>query len=436
MKRKVFLRLAILALVVEVISVAVCAFIYLNTIRASVKGSLAQCAELLAGFSSEEDYIERLQQNTPEGIRITLIGQSGDVLFDSMESAISDNHLNRPEVVSALEDGSGYAVRTSEANGLDMHYYALRLDGGMILRVSMFASGINSFIGDALPLMLVLSLVVVVIALIMAKILTDRLVEPIEKLSSNPDATEMPYPELRPFAEQMEKDRYVQQHMEMLRREFTANVSHELKTPLTGISGYAEMIETGIAKPEDVQDFAGKIRKETLRLLGLVGDIIRLSELDIAEKEEDAEQVDLLELAEENVERLDQIADSMGVSVTVDGEPCYVTGSRKRLDELVFNLIDNAVRYNKTDGSVAVSVKNTEANIIFAVSDTGIGIPSEARDRVFERFYRVDKSRSKRDGGTGLGLAIVKRVAMLYGAEIRLESEENVGTTVSVRFPK
>lgn len=436
MKRKVFLRLAILALVVEVISVAVCAFIYLNTIRASVKGSLAQCAELLAGFSSEEDYIERLQQNTPEGIRITLIGQSGDVLFDSMESAISDNHLNRPEVVSALEDGSGYAVRTSEANGLDMHYYALRLDGGMILRVSMFASGINSFIDDALPLMLALSLVVVVIALIMAKILTDRLVEPIEKLSSNPDATEMPYPELRPFAEQMEKDRYVQQHMEMLRREFTANVSHELKTPLTGISGYAEMIETGIAKPEDVQDFAGKIRKEALRLLGLVGDIIRLSELDSAEKEEDAEQVDILELAEENVERLNPIADSMGVSVTVDGEPCYVTGSRKRLDELVFNLIDNAVRYNKTDGSVAVSVKNTEANIIFAVSDTGIGIPSEARDRVFERFYRVDKSRSKRDGGTGLGLAIVKRVAMLYGAEIRLESEENVGTTVSVRFPK
>ena len=436
MKRKVFLRLAILALVVEVISVAVCAFIYLNTIRASVKGSLAQCAELLAGFSSEEDYIERLQQNTPEGIRITLIGQSGDVLFDSMESTISDNHLNRPEVVSALEDGSGYAVRTSEANGLDMHYYALRLDGGMILRVSMFASGINSFIGDALPLMLALSLVVVVIALIMAKILTDRLVEPIEKLSSNPDATEMPYPELRPFAEQMEKDRYVQQHMEMLRREFTANVSHELKTPLTGISGYAEMIETGIAKPEDVQDFAGKIRKEALRLLGLVGDIIRLSELDSAEKEEDAEQVDLLELAEENVERLNPIADSMGVSVTVDGEPCYVTGSRKRLDELVFNLIDNAVRYNKTDGSVAVSVKNTEANIIFAVADTGIGIPSEARDRVFERFYRVDKSRSKRDGGTGLGLAIVKRVAMLYGAEIRLESEENVGTTVSVRFPK
>ncbi len=436
MKRKVFLRLAILALVVEVISVAVCAFIYLNTIRASVKGSLAQCAELLAGFSSEEDYIERLQQNTPEGIRITLIGQSGDVLFDSMESAISDNHLNRPEVVSALEDGSGYAVRTSEANGLDMHYYALRLDGGMILRVSMFASGINSFIGDALPLMLALSLVVVVIALIMAKILTDRLVEPIEKLSSNPDATEMPYPELRPFAEQMEKDRYVQQHMEMLRREFTANVSHELKTPLTGISGYAEMIETGIAKPEDVQDFAGKIRKEALRLLGLVGDIIRLSELDSAEKEEDAEQVDILELAEENVERLNPIADSMGVSVTVDGEPCYVTGSRKRLDELVFNLIDNAVRYNKADGSVAVSVKNTEANIIFAVADTGIGIPSEARDRVFERFYRVDKSRSKRDGGTGLGLAIVKRVAMLYGAEIRLESEENVGTTVSVRFPK
>lgn len=436
MKRKVFLRLAILALVVEVISVAVCAFIYLNTIRASVKGSLAQCAELLAGFSSEEDYIERLQQNTPEGIRITLIGQSGDVLFDSMESAISDNHLNRPEVVSALEDGSGYAVRTSEANGLDMHYYALRLDGGMILRVSMFASGINSFIDDALPLMLALSLVVVVIALIMAKILTDRLVEPIEKLSSNPDATEMPYPELRPFAEQMEKDRYVQQHMEMLRREFTANVSHELKTPLTGISGYAEMIETGIAKPEDVQDFAGKIRKEALRLLGLVGDIIRLSELDSAEKEEDAEQVDILELAEENVERLNPIADSMGVSVTVDGEPCYVTGSRKRLDELVFNLIDNAVRYNKTDGSVAVSVKNTEANIIFAVADTGIGIPSEARDRVFERFYRVDKSRSKRDGGTGLGLAIVKRVAMLYGAEIRLESEENVGTTVSVRFPK
>lgn len=225
---------------------------------------------------------------------------------------------------------------------------------------------------------------------------------------------------------------------ETLRREFTANVSHELKTPLTSISGFAELMMNGVP-PEDVKDFSKSIYDETQRLITLVGDIIKLSELD--ENSErfgrfEREQIDLRELAENVVQRLKSVSESKKVTVTIDGK-AMIFGIRSVLDEMIYNLSDNAIKYNINGGSVfiIISSNSEQRTVTLTVRDTGIGIPIYAQSRVFERFYRVDKGRSKSAGGTGLGLAIVKHGAACHNAEIRLKSEENKGTEISVIFP-
>ena len=218
--------------------------------------------------------------------------------------------------------------------------------------------------------------------------------------------------------------------LQKLRREFTANVSHELKTPLTSISGYAEMIATGIASPEDVPEFAGRIQKESKRLLALISDIIRLSSLDEGAESEN-ESVDIAEIADECRDVLLKSAEDHGVSLEVDAEEFLVSGSRSLLSEMLYNLMDNAIRYNKEGGSVFVKVRPG----LVSVRDTGIGIPEEHLPHIFERFYRVDKSRSKATGGTGLGLAIVKHIAEKYGASIEVESTPGEGTEIKLIFP-
>lgn len=222
---------------------------------------------------------------------------------------------------------------------------------------------------------------------------------------------------------------------EKLRREFTANVSHELKTPLTSISGISDMLMNGIVAPEDIKGFAGDINKESARLITLVNDIIKLSELDEgAYSTETDEKVDLLKTAAEVKERLEAIAAKKNVKIAVTGEDAEITGGESLVFEMLYNLCDNAVKYNKENGNVTVSVGRSEGAPFVTVKDTGIGIPPEYTDRIFERFFRVDKSRSKESGGTGLGLSIVKHIAMSLGADIRVESAVGKGTEITVTF--
>lgn len=222
---------------------------------------------------------------------------------------------------------------------------------------------------------------------------------------------------------------------EKLRREFTANVSHELKTPLTSISGISDMLMNGIVAPEDIKGFAGDINKESARLITLVNDIIKLSELDEgAYSTETDEKVDLLKTAAEVKERLEAIAAKKNVKIAVTGEDAEITGGESLVFEMLYNLCDNAVKYNKENGNVTVSVGTSEGTPFVTVKDTGIGIPPEYTDRIFERFFRVDKSRSKESGGTGLGLSIVKHIAMSLGADIRVESTVGKGTEITVTF--
>lgn len=231
-------------------------------------------------------------------------------------------------------------------------------------------------------------------------------------------------------------DETEKEQREQLRREFTANVSHELKTPLTSISGFAEIIKSGMVRTEDISRFAANIYEEAQRLITLVGDIIKLSQMDENSVPVEKQPVDLYALAESVAERLTPNADQVAVNLVVRGEPLCVMGVPQILDEMATNLCDNAIKYNRPGGSVTLTVKRVAAGVLFSVADTGIGIPQADRDRVFERFYRVDKSHSKKIGGTGLGLSIVKHGAAYHGAQLSLESEPERGTAVTLLFPQ
>ncbi|RGI07569.1 PAS domain S-box protein [Ruminococcus sp. TF12-19AC] len=220
---------------------------------------------------------------------------------------------------------------------------------------------------------------------------------------------------------------------EKMRREFTANVTHELKTPLTSISGYAEIIASGLVKPDDIPNFANKIHKESGRLLSLISDIMELSQLDEKFSDEEFVPVDLAGVAAEVAEDLRSNAEKHGITITVDTKTAVINGNRNQIYELIYNLCDNAIRYNRENGSVKIITGDDNEHPFVKVADTGIGIPEKHHKRVFERFYRVDKSRSKETGGTGLGLAIVKHITERHGGEIFLESSEQ-GTTFTARF--
>ena len=221
---------------------------------------------------------------------------------------------------------------------------------------------------------------------------------------------------------------------ERLRREFSANVSHELKTPLTSISGFAELMKEGLVPPEKIPEFSGDIYKESLRLIGLVNDIIQLSRLDENSTQFQRAPVDLYDLCAQSIERLSPVAARQSVTLALTGEHAEIEGVEQLLKEMIYNLLDNAIKYNVPGGSVTASVRKSAGRTILSVSDTGIGIPYAHQPRVFERFYRVDKSHSKEVGGTGLGLSIVRHAAQYHGARLELKSQPGKGTTITVTF--
>ena len=223
---------------------------------------------------------------------------------------------------------------------------------------------------------------------------------------------------------------------ETLRREFTSNVSHELKTPLTSIYGVSDMLASGLVKPEDVAGFAGTIKEEASRLISLIDDRIKLSRLDESTGPQQMETIDVFETARDAVNRLSVKAQSANVELSLSGEPSEIVGVQHILDEIIYNVCENAIKYNRPGGFVRISVRNDDDESLITVSDSGIGIPKADRERVFERFYRVDKSHSKEIGGTGLGLSIVKHGVMYLGGRVELESEEGKGTVVTVRLPR
>ena len=372
-----------------------------------------------------------------DGLRITLINADGSVYYDSVEDETQmENHGERPEIQDAFLCGEGRDMRRSTTSAKHTFYYALRLADGNVLRIGKQSDSIYHFIWNMAGLILIVGVGVFAMCVVYSHRLTRRLVEPIERMADNivlVDVDEV-YEEMRPFVSTIK-----QQHMDILqnaqmRQEFTANVSHELKTPLTAISGYAELIASGMTNEADTAHFANEIHRSADRLQSLINDIIKLSELDDEDLKLEFEPLDLYELGQNCIGLMQMPAQKNDVTLALRGEHVTVRGNKTLLDELFYNLCSNAVRYNKKGGTVTITVGLEDGRPMLSVKDTGIGIPKDQQERVFERFYRVDKSRSKSTGGTGLGLAIVKHIVAQHDAQVYLTSEIGVGTEIRVVF--
>ena len=382
---------------------ALCIFVFHKAFREQAWTALEREADLVAVGCAQVDTPSQLETYVDGSLRITLIASDGSVLFESATNQPMENHLSRPEIQQAMKSGVGRDCRDSQTLGYETYYYAMLLTNGDILRVAQDSETIWSIYDAALPAIVLSCFLMMGAAAIIAGLLTKSLVQPVLKMTDDLDHIQenVPYKELIPFAESIHSDRMLRENNEKMRQEFTANVSHELKTPLTSISGYAELIETGIAKPEDTPGFARKIHVEASRMIQLVNDILQLSHLDNVSETGAAPAMETVDL----------------------------------LDELCQNLCDNAIRYNRPGGKVQIITACTrDGHCTLTVKDNGIGIPKEAQTSVFERFYRVDKSRSKATGGTGLGLAIVKHIARIHNARIKLDSVVDEGTTITVIF--
>ena len=432
MKRKLILSLFYMGLIAALVSIIATVFVYQNTMRDEVRDNLREELRLLKISYPKLQTSDELMDYNADDLRITLIDSNGTVLFESDTDAKKmGNHLDRPEIISAIENGSGSAHRLSSTLGVEDYYYAEKLGDGNIFRVSTQISSVFSMFGHSFYILVAIVLGIAVVSVIISVQTTERILKPIKALSKSIDSPALyekeTYPELVPLIEEIKYQRNLQSDM---RQEFTANVSHELKTPLTAISGYAEMIENDIAKGDDVKRFAGKIRTESTRMLTLIGDIIKLSKLDSDTASEVSDTVDLKKTSEECRDSLAVACKEKDILITITGEADPIKGNQTELYELVYNLMDNAVKYNRQGGNIDVFLSGKTIRI----SDTGIGIPEKDKQRIFERFYRVDKSRSKATGGTGLGLSIVKHIAEKHNATITVESTLNVGTDITVDF--
>ncbi len=436
MKKKINMQLIGIAVVSILATLVLTSAAFYKLFCGQVFANLKTYSEIL----ENADFVENPREtilDLNEELRVTIIETEGEVIFDNRaESAEMENHENRPEIIEAKKNGEGQEIRKSATLEKNTFYYARLMEDGRIIRVARDAESMFSVFGNAVPLVLFIVAVLLISCMIMAHFLTDSLVNPVKQAVGNLDKIEEMefYEELQPFISTIRTQHEDIVKNARMRQEFTANVTHELKTPLTSISGYAELIETGMASDADVIKFAKGIHKNSNRLLNLINDIIRLSELDSDTQEDAFEEVNLYSLAQTCVDMLQFNAEKHRVKLTLKGKDSLVTGNKQMLEEVLYNLCENAIRYNDENGNVTVTVTSSGEKIFLIVEDTGIGIPKESQERVFERFYRVDKSRSKSTGGTGLGLAIVKHIIMKHGADIRLESEVGKGTKITVTF--
>lgn len=434
MKNKINGRFMLIAATAIILTTLCTTIVYYQLFQKEVFEDLKNFCYVLeeTGLFDTED-VSTLARYTKDSsnLRITVIDQEGRVLYDTYSDVdYNENHKDRPEIAKAYETGSGKSIRKSTTINKSNYYYAVLLENGGVLRVAKETRSIVNLFVRVLPVIVLIMLLLFVVCMIIGHYLTQNFVKPIEQVAANLDHLEQvkTYKELMPFVHVIRK-----QHEDILksanmRQEFTANVSHELKTPLTSISGYSELIANGMVKNGDIERFAAEIHRNAKRLISLINDIIKLSELDSSgEYNLTLEDVDLYELAKNCQVMLAPVAEKRNITLTLSGNPFVVRGDKELMEEVIYNLCDNAIRYNHEGGNVWIYVDEG-----ITVKDDGIGISKENQERIFERFFRVDKSRSKKTGGTGLGLAIVKHIVELHDGDIKLISEIGKGTTITV----
>lgn len=419
------------------ITMAFSVAVFYDSFRTEVFDNLKTYANVLDTPVMLSSLTDNTYRSDVAGMRVTLLDANGTVVYDTYTDPLElENHSDRPEIIEALSEGSSSVIRTSSTMKKSIFYFAEKLDDGRVLRVAKESGSIWSIFYEIIPIMSALAVFLFIMCMVVSHFLVKSFVRPIEELADNMDNhyRRTTYKELVPFI-----DKINQQHEDILknakiRQEFTANVSHELKTPLTSISGYSELIENKMTNENDVVRFASEIHRNASRLLTMINDIIRLSELDSSDLKIPIEDIDLYDTASNIVRNLQVNAKMNNVSLKIQGEHSVIKASRYMIEELINNLCDNAIRYNVKNGTVDVSVKKDGDRTILSVRDSGIGISKDNQERIFERFYRVDKSRSKSTGGTGLGLAIVKHIVSQMDAKMELESEIGIGTEIRIIF--
>lgn len=437
MKKKINAKFMLISAVAVVVTGICAMFIFYNILKEQIFEDLAANASVISMMNPELLAEEIPADLNKDGIRITIIEEDGTVVYDSLGGEdVMENHENREEILEAKSGGVGRAMRTSRTSNEHTFYYAVQTEKGVILRIAKDSSSIYMLTVQMAGTIVLIGIGVLGMCVILARRLTENLMAPIEKMADNIVLMEEEgvYEEMRPFVAMIKAQHVdILQHAKM-RQEFTANVSHELKTPLTAISGYAELIANGMTSGEDTMHFANEIHHSSERLQNLINDIIKLSELDDNDMQLEFEEIDLLKEAQACVANMQVHADKNEVTLRAVGAPAILNANRTLIEELLYNLCSNAIRYNKKGGSVMITTGMEKEHAVLTVKDTGIGIPKDSQERVFERFYRVDKSRSKSTGGTGLGLAIVKHIVAQHEAQIFLNSEEGVGTEIKVVF--
>lgn len=450
MTKKIFRSICVVTIVVLLSSLILFFGVLYNYFTNEQMEQLKNQTQLAAkGVTDEgQKYLSGLDI---EKYRVTWIDKDGTVLFDSKANTDEmENHLKREEIKSAIENGTGESSRYSTTLMEKQLYYAQKLDNGSVIRLSISQYTWWRLAFAMMTPILIIAAIAFGLSLYLAYELSNKIVEPLNDMDlDHPEDIET-YDEIKPLLikieaqqrllnqqnKQLLKDISEKEKTEQIRKEFTANVSHELKTPLQSISGCAELLSNGMVKEEDVPKFSQQIYSESKRMISLVDDIIGLSRLDEGARDMKREKTDLLAIATDVVERLTPVASNAGVTIKVKGEKAEFIAIPSLLDEIVYNLCDNAIKYNKKDGRVDVTVANNEKDVTLTVSDNGIGIPLEQQERIFERFYRVDKSHSKEVGGTGLGLSIVKHAVSLHGGKVELSSQLGTGTKITIVFPK
>jgi len=439
---KAILTVSIVVLLASLILVMGVLYKYFSTLQKNqlrIELELAEQGVTISGL----EYLNKLEA---EDYRITWIGSDGTVLFDNMADVMTmQNHMEREEVKQAFDDGFGEDTRYSNTLADQQFYAAKLLNDGSVLRMSITQMSVWALLlGFAHPICIVI-VIALALSLFLAFRLTKKIVKPINEIDiDNPEQYygKDSYKEVEPLLKhiaaqnlQLKLDQEQIEKMSLIRQEFTANASHELKTPLHAISGYAELIENGMVREEDVKPFAGKIREESSRMTRLVEDIIELTKLDSGETEQTWERCDLLRIAENAIDSLETVASEQGVTLSLEGSEAPMTAVPQLLYSIIYNLCDNAIKYNHAGGNVRVSIIPNDNYTMVSVKDTGIGIPEGSLDRVFERFYRVDKSHSKDLGGTGLGLSITKHAVLIHEGRIEVHSKVNEGSEFIVMLP-
>lgn len=412
----------------------------------------------------DNNFLPKLEVLKFSNLRVTLISSDGTILYEnSFDSDKMQNHIARPEIQDAIKKGEGMAYRISDTLKEKYYYVARKLSNGSVLRISTKQKTILQLFLHSTKSIIIFLVMVLCAVFLLSLFLARNIVRPIntldiENIDLQNNETMLKYPEIKPLLKkiveqkiQLEKDKANLKRAETIRKDFTANVSHELKTPLQTISGYAELLKSGIAKKKDVVPFAEKIFAESFRMHNLVEDIINLTELETEEKKLVWQNTDLLAVCENVIDSLTPIAEKRAVTITLireneNGELHSVFSVPEIVHTIVYNLVDNAIKYNRDGGHIFVTVgmipvaveakplPQLKMHAYITVRDTGIGIEHDKLPRIFERFYRVDKSRSKTVGGTGLGLSIVKHSVALLKADVSVVSQFGEGTEFTVRF--